>query len=225
MFYRIVTSALFAGFAAGLIAGLLQLVFLQPHLLFAEMFESGVLTHDPIAGSLARDGGLSFDPMRDGVSLLFSALTYTGYSLMFVAAMALADERGHVITPRLGIIWGVAGFITVQFAPSIGLPPQLPGLSAADMVSRQIWWFSTVAATGVALGLIAFGRSWMMWGLAILLLLAPHVIGAPEPERYLGSVPPELASAFASGSMGVGMAAWVILGLLAAHFWRAQGDV
>ena len=56
---------------------------------------------------------------------------------MMIAAMAFADERGHVLTPRVGIIWGLAGFIAVHFAPAIGLPPELPGSSAADVGARQ----------------------------------------------------------------------------------------
>ena len=61
MLSRIVTSALFAGFAAGLIAALLQLAFVQPHLLHAEMFESGELVHSVTAGSSAHGPAYQFD--------------------------------------------------------------------------------------------------------------------------------------------------------------------
>lgn len=222
MLSRIVTSALFAGFAAGLIAALLQLVFVQPHLLHAELFEGGELVHSVTAGSSAHGPAYQFDAMRDGLSILFSALIYTGYALMMIAAMAFADERGHVLTPRVGIIWGLAGFIAVHFAPAIGLPPELPGSSAADVGARQIWWFATVGATALALWLIAFGRSMMVWGIAVILLAAPHIVGAPHPDKFHGGVPPELGGLFAGNALGVGMAAWVILGLLAAHFWNSE---
>lgn len=224
MLSKIVTSALFAGFAAGLIAALLQLAFVQPHLLHAELFESGALTHSVTTGSLAHGPAYEFDAMRDGLSVLFSALIYTGYALMMVAAMAFADERGHVLTPRVGIIWGLAGFIAVHFVPAVGLPPELPGSSAADVGARQIWWFATVGATALALWLIAFGRSMIVWGVAVILLAAPHIIGAPHPEKFHGGVPPELGGLFAGNALGVGMAAWVVLGLLAAHFWNSEGD-
>ena len=49
MFFRLITSALFAGAAAGLIAALLQLAFVQPVLLHAERFESGDLVHFDVA--------------------------------------------------------------------------------------------------------------------------------------------------------------------------------
>jgi predicted cobalt transporter CbtA len=71
--------------------------------------------------------------------------------------------------------------------------------------------------------LIAFGRNWMAWGAATILLLAPHVIGAPEPEAFTGPVPTELGALFASRAFGVGMAAWMLLGCFAGYFWQREG--
>ena len=45
LFSRIVTAALFGGSIAGCIGGLLQLIFLQPVLLHAELYEGGDLVH------------------------------------------------------------------------------------------------------------------------------------------------------------------------------------
>ena len=42
---HMLSSALIAGFAAGLIFALLQFVFLQPDIVLAEQYESGALTH------------------------------------------------------------------------------------------------------------------------------------------------------------------------------------
>ena len=96
MFARILVSGLFAGFAAGLIAALLQLAFVQPILLHAELYESGQLTHfgGAKAGATAIAAG-GIDLVRDGLSVLFTTLIYTGYALILVAAMALAEaSRG-----------------------------------------------------------------------------------------------------------------------------------
>jgi len=224
MFTRILTSALFAGFAAGLIAAVLQLVFVQPVLLHAELYETGAKLHFGTEGSSAHGPAMAFDAMRDGLSILFSGLIYTGYGLILVAAMALADERGVKITPRKGILWGIAGFIAVHFAPAISLPPEVPGSAAADVAVRQVWWFSTVAVTGLAMALIAFGQSWKTWGAAVLLLIAPHLIGAPHPEIFQGTTPPELASLFATRALGVGLSVWALLGLFAAYFWQREAQ-
>ncbi|GHF43251.1 CbtA family protein [Seohaeicola zhoushanensis] len=220
---RLLTSALFAGFCTGLIAALLQFVFVQPVLLHAELYESGQLVHfgaEPVSAHPDLGG---IDVMRDALSVLFSALVYTGYALVLVALMSLAEASGAKITARTGLIWGIAGFVAVHFAPAISLPPEVPGVAAADVVARQVWWFATVAATGVALALIAFARSWAAWAVAVVLLLAPHLIGAPHPDSFAGTVPPELAAMFASRALGVGLAAWVVLGCLAGHFWQREG--
>lgn len=222
MFQKILTSALLAGFCAGLLAAALQLMFLQPVLLHAELYEGGDLVHfgtDAISASPDLPG---FSPMRDGLSLLFSALIYVGYGLVLVGAMALANERGVTITARSGLIWGLAGFIAVHFAPAASLPPEVPGVAYTDITLRQIWWWGTVIATAAGLGLIAFGQGWAAWGAAVILLLAPHIIGAPHPEAFTGPVPPELASLYASRALAVGMAAWAMLGLFAGHFWNGD---
>jgi cobalt transporter subunit CbtA len=222
MTQKILVSALFAGALAGLLAGLLQLVFVQPVLLHAELYEGGDLVH--FGGTLvsASPELSGFDPVRDGLSFLFSMLTYTGYALLLVAAMSFADDRGFGVDGRVGILWGIAGFVAFHLAPGISLAPEVPGVSAADVGERQIWWFATVAAACVALALIAFGKGWAAWGVAVILLMAPHLIGAPEPETFAGTTPPEIASLFAARAFGVGFAAWVMLGSAAGCFWRRE---
>lgn len=220
MFSKIAVSALVAGFGAGLFAAVLQFAFVQPVLLHAELFETGALVHfgaEPTAARFSREGGV--DLLRDGLSVLFSALIYVGYALMLLAAMVFAEERGALISARAGLIWGIAGWITVQMAPAFGLAPELPGMNAADVEARQIWWFATVAATGIGLWLIAFGRNWAVWGAAVILLAAPHIIGAPVPDTLTGPAPPELGAEFASRALGTGLAVWAMLGLLLGAAW------
>lgn len=225
MFTRILTSALFAGVAAGLIAALLQLAFVQPLLLHAELYESGALVHFGAATNVSAHPELpGFDAVRDGLSIIFTMLIYSGYGMILVALMSLAEERGASITPRNGLLWGIAGFVAVHFAPSLSLAPELPGTAAADITARQIWWFAAVIAAAGAMWLIAFGTNWVAWGAAVVLLLAPHVIGAPEPAMFTGPVPTELGAHFASRALGVGMAAWAFLGLFAAYFWAQEGN-
>lgn len=222
MYTRILISALFAGAAAGLIAGLLQLIFVQPVLLHAELYEGGELVHFGAAAVSAHPELPGFDAMRDGLSLIFTMLTYTGYALMMVAAMAIAEDRGATIDGRLGILWGIAGFVAFHLAPGFSLAPEVPGVAAADVTARQIWWFATVGASAVALWLIAFGQNRALWGVAALLLMAPHLFGAPEPDTFAGPVPTEIGALFAARAFGVGLAAWVLLGCFAGYFWQRE---
>jgi cobalt transporter subunit CbtA len=224
MFTRIVTSALFAGAAAGLIAALLQLAFVQPVLLHAELYESGALVHFGADLVSAHPDLGGFDPLRDALTVIFTMLTYTGYALVLVAAMALAERGGATITARTGILWGLAGFVAAHFAPGFSLAPEVPGVAAADVGARQVWWFATVAAAAVAMWLVAFGRGIPAWSAAVVLLLAPHLVGAPEPEAFTGPVPTEIGALFAARAFGVGAAAWVLLGCFAGHFWLREGE-
>ena len=224
MFVKIAVSALFAGFGAGLIAALLQLVFVQPVLLHAELYEGGEVVHFGAAAVSAQQEVGGFDAVRDGLSILFTAAVYTGYAFLLVAGMALASEAGHRVDARTGLVWGLAGFVAVLLAPAFGLPPEVPGAAAAEMMPRQIWWSATVAASTLGIALIAFGRGWLLWAAGIGLLAAPHLVGAPHPDAFAGTVPPELAGLFAGRALGVGLAAWVLLGFLAGHFWHREGD-
>lgn len=248
MLSKLLTSALIAGAVAGLIAALLQLLFVQPVLLHAELYEGGERTHfaassghdhaapaeiaapadEPATHAYEGDHaapGFGFDPVRDGLSILFSILIYAGYGLLLIAVIAFAESRGKLFTARQGIIWGIAGFVAVQLAPAFGLAPELPGMAAADINARALWWLATVILSGTALWLIAFGNGWGAWAVAIVLAAAPHIIGAPHPSEFTGPTPPELASQFAGRALGVGLVAWVLLGLCATTLWNRARSI
>lgn len=245
MLSRLLTSALIAGAAAGLIAALLQLVFVQPVLLHAELYEGGELTHfaapaeghdhghDAVADADHDHGAapaatgaagheappFGIDPARDGLSVLFSILVYAGYGMLLIAAIALAEARGWRVTARQGILWGLAGFVAVQLAPAFGLAPELPGMAAADIGARALWWVATVVLSAAALWLIAFGQGWGAWAAAIVLIALPHLVGAPHPAEFTGPTPPELAAQFAGRALGAGLIAWAVLGLMTTTLW------
>ncbi len=224
MLGRILTSGLIAGAAAGLCAAVLHLMFIQPVLLHAELYESGELVHFGAASGPAARPGFGLDPVRDGLSVIFSMLTYAGFALILVALMALAEGRGATISARNGMLWGVAGFVAVLLAPAFSLPPEVPGVAAAEILPRQAWWFATAISAGAAMWLLALGRTWFAWGAVVVLLLAPHAVGAPEPDSFAGPVPTELGALFAARVLGVGLVAWVLLGLLSGALWSSDGE-
>lgn len=255
MINRMLPSALFAGFAAGLLAALLQFVFVEKLILLAEEYETGARVH--FAGVMSADGhdhsateavdadaapaaAEGAEPATDGhdhqheageeasplkrhaLTVLFAALTYTGFALVLVAGFAAAESVGHRPDLKAGLLWGLAGFAALQLAPAIGLEPELPGTTAAGLESRQIWWAGTAIATGAGLALLAFGRGVPAWIGGLVLLALPHVIGAPELEGFSGITPPELASKFAARSLAVGLVAWLALGAIAARLWTGK---
>jgi len=262
MFLRIVAGGLFAGAGAGLLAALLQLVFLQPVLIEAERYESGELTHFDGPAKVAHDhashdhgddghdapGDADHDQAahdhgdadaahdhaghdhgegsallpREALVVIFNIAIYAGYGLILAAGMVAAEGAGASLTWRSGMIWGIAGFVALHLAPAFSLAPEVPGVAAADVNARQIWWFSTVAVTALAMWLIAFGRARPLLAAAVVLILAPHIIGAPEAGPPQGPVPPEVAALFAARALGMGLAVWVVLGALAGFFLAAD---
>lgn len=146
-------------------------------------------------------------------------LTAVGFALVLVACFALSGRR---VGGREGLLWGIAGFAAVSLAPALGLPPEVPGALAADLTARQGWWLLCVAATAGGLWLLVFrgvGR-WTVAGL--LLIAAPHLVGAPAPSEFGGTAPPELAAHFVAASLVTAAVFWAGLGWLSGTFWNRQ---
>lgn len=243
---RMLTGGLIAGFAAGLFAAALHFAFLQEIILHAELYETGELVHfgqaeshdqatvalpaetAPETGAegeaahdhASHDHGDEAAPStfeRNAFTVLFDGLLYAGFGLILAAAFQIASMFGLRITLGQGLLWGIAGFVSVQLAPAMGLAPELPGNAAADITARQIWWLGTVLATGAGLGLIGLGRRALPIAVGALLIALPHVIGAPMLDAFHGFAPPELAGEFSARVLGVGLATWAVLGLLTAR--------
>ena len=122
-------------------------------------------------------------------------------------------------------MWGMAGFATFTIAPALGLPPEVPGAMAAEIGARQIWWLSTAAATGVGLWCLVLGGQMWLRALGVVLIVLPHIIGAPQPGEIGGAVPPELAGHFVAASLVTAFVFWAVLGWLAGRFYdRFTGD-
>jgi cobalt transporter subunit CbtA len=161
--------------------------------------------------------------MRDGLSLIFSMLIYTGYAIILIAAMLLREQESETnITFHQGIIWGVSGFFVVHLAPAISLPPEVPGVATAELQLRQIWWFATTLLTAGGLWIIAFTEKGSRFIIGVALILAPHIIGAPEPDIFTGPAPTEIGALFASRALGTGLISWAMLGGLSAFFLKKE---
>ncbi|WP_299351782.1 CbtA family protein [uncultured Shimia sp.] len=224
---NLLSSAAFAGLIAGLIAALLQFVFVIPLLLEGELYETGARLHFVVDGTAQSDKGapdLGGEWGRHLMTVGFNIVTYVGYGLLIIVAMGLARDRtGTTISAKNGLIWGICGFIAVQLAPAAGLPPELPGTPAAELAPRQIWWISTIVVTALGLAIIAFTDAVWKQAIGLVLILVPHLIGAPHLDTYYGVAPPELSAEFATLSMGVAMVGWATLGYFCGHFF-ASGE-
>jgi cobalt transporter subunit CbtA len=151
-------------------------------------------------------------PERIFYTVLANILGGIGFAFLLAAVSVLS---GIEITARNGVIWGLSGFVALQLAPALGLAPELPGMPAADLVARQVWWIGTALATGAGILAIAKLRNWTGIVIAAVLILAPHVIGAPQlTGEHTSSVPAHLATEFAAASLATGALFWLIAGPL-----------
>ncbi len=211
MLKRIALAALVAGLVGGIVISVVQEFTTTPLILHAEQFENA-----PASGEAE-----AWAPM-DGIErTLFTSfgniVAGIGFALMLVAGFAL---HGGEVDGRRGVLWGLAGYAVFSLAPALGLPPEVPGAMAAELVARQGWWLAAVAATALGLGLMVFARkpAWIVLG--VIVLAAPHVVGAPQPDRLGGPVPPELAAHFVAASLVTAAVFWTLLGWLSGSLYR-----
>ncbi|QDZ09370.1 CbtA family protein [Devosia ginsengisoli] len=232
MIRNLFAAALLAALCAGLITAAIQHFRVTPLILHAETFEgegghshgaeavaadhehaegTADHTHDAVAATEAEpeewapaDG---FE--RTAYTTLATVLAAAGFALVIGAVSMFA---GLPITFANGFLWGIAGFVTFSLAPAYGLAPELPGMPAADLAARQVWWVGTALSTGAACLLLAKTRAGWAFAVAIALVAIPHIIGAPAAPDEPSAVPAHLATEFAAITLGTSLVFWLILG-------------
>jgi cobalt transporter subunit CbtA len=218
MLIRILAGGLIGGIVGGLVVGAIQSVTTTPLILHAEQFEvkdvanaaQFLLVHSQ--GAMASEGGSG--AMRTLLTFSATVLVAVGYVWMLLAAMFF---KGDEITARSVIPWAVAGFFATGLAPAMGLAPELPGASAAALEARQIWWIGTAAATAAGFAAIFFGRTAVRSIAGVVLIVLPHVIGAPQPLEMESLVPAELAGEFAARSLAIQALVWIVPAIIAGY--------
>ena len=224
-FRNIVLVAAVAGVLAGLGMTVAQQLATVPLILKAEVYEEqGTMAPhdhgDAAAQPLAHEHELGGWQPADGFertafSALANIVTGVGFALLLVAASELA---GGIANWRQGVFWGLAGFAVFTLAPSLGLPPELPAMPAAELGARQLWWVATALSAAAALALMFYGRTPLAIVAAVALLFAPHLVGAPEPASYDTPIPEGLHHSFVVAVVLTALLFWVLLGALAGLF-------
>ena len=223
MFRRIFLTALIAGAAAGLFAAGVQRIKIIPLIEQAEFYEAGEAPGGAAGTSLAEAWRPPAGLERAAYTALADVLAGIGFAFLLTGAIALASLRGYVVDARRGILWGAAGFTVFALAPSLGLPPLLPGMEAAELVQRQVWWIATATTTALGLGLIVFPRRLVYRVIGVGLLLLPYTIAAPEPSEIDGKVPPGLAAEFVVATILAAGLFWLLLGVMTGWLYHRLG--
>jgi cobalt transporter subunit CbtA len=226
------TVALLAGVSAGLVAWGAHMIGTTPLILQAEVYEKAgdaaaadseatATTTTEAAGHEHHHDAGAWEPAdgweRNFFTLGADVVTGVGFAFLLTAAIVIfgkgADWRG-------GLLWGLAGFACFTLAPSVGLPPELPGTEAAPLVARQLWWIGTVVATAAGLFAAARLRNVYGYAIAVLLIALPHIVGAPKPETAGGLAPEELERKFVLIAIATSLVFWLVLGVLTGAFFK-----
>ncbi|GHB09152.1 CbtA family protein [Modicisalibacter luteus] len=234
MFRALVLSACLIGIVLGLAMTAMQAVGVTPILLAAEQYE---VSHGPqaVAGAHhdhghAGQAGHHHDETAwapaDGTERLFytavsNILAGIGFAAILLVVMNQLHERGRLMmTAGRGLMMGGLCYLVVFVAPSLGLPPEIPGAAATALESRQLWWLATVILAAAGLGLLILARGWQR-GLGGLLLLAPYawvpahegpLFSHPDPQAVAALT--ELHHSFIWASGLTNLAFWLLAGLL-----------
>ena len=227
---RIFVAAVLGGLIAGAFYAVINHVFVVPLLLEAETYEVA----EPVAGGTdghAHDHGgeaagsahhdeEAWAPEdgseRTTYTVITSFVTAVGFALLLSAAYALRRR----VTWQQGILWGLAGFIAVNLAPALGIPPKLPGEAVGDIGDRQVWWIATAILTAGGIAVLTLVRRY--WNFAGLVLVAiPHIWGAPTGGNGEGGlVPDDLAETFVATSLSTNAVFWIVLGVATAFVFE-----
>ena len=250
MISKAVTTVLLAGFVAGILVTGAQMLKVTPLILQAEKYEVGTevvphthqqsgITHEHELNGVALDVHASMKDAHaaeavsvdhsdeswvpeDGAERTFytgisNIVTGIAFSLMLVAVYLL---RGKPVNMNSGLLWGAAGFLIFSGSPALGLPPELPGMTVAALDARQTWWIGTVIATAIGIGLFTETKTILSKVAAVLLLAAPHLIGAPHPLLFESNVPAELSAQFVIASLFTSAFFWMVLGASTGYFYQ-----
>jgi cobalt transporter subunit CbtA len=225
-FRRLIFAALCAGLLSGAIAAAAHQLGTVPLILQAEIYEearhAAPPAHDHASPAAHHEADEGWSPEngveRAAYTLVADLLSAIGFALLLAAGLAV---RGGEVGWREGLFWGLAGFATFTLAPGLGLPPEVPGTPAALLFDRQLWWIATAIATGGGLALLFCTSHARYAVLAVMLIVLPHVYGAPQlADQAAPAAPEALAHRFVVMATLVSLLFWLVLGASTGYFYR-----
>lgn len=221
-----VLAAIVAGLIAALVFTVVQSVWVTPLILQGETYEDAAEAapshHEAESSNSEHHHDENAWKPQDGwqrTLFTFGAnlLMGVGYSFVLVALYLLWREPKNTLG---GALYGLAGFIVFFAAPGLGLPPELPGTAAAELSMRQQWWAMTAVATAAGLFLLFAQRRWWVRILAVAIIVAPHLVPAPQPAVEASLAPAQLQSQFRLATTVCNALFWLSLGLASGIAFR-----
>ncbi|MBV1882180.1 MAG: CbtA family protein [Pseudomonadales bacterium] len=186
IFRRIILCAVLLGLVAGLLLSVVQSLTVTPIILAAEVFEieevPSMHSHhdsDIVAGSEEEwapgDGG-----ERTIYTVIANISAGIGFAAILLAVMSQLQSTGITqLSVFKGFLWGIAGFVVFFVVPGLGLPPEIPGVEAAPVEHRQLWWILAVVCSGLGVLTLVFVP--MKFKLVGAIAIAiPFLVNAPH---------------------------------------------
>lgn len=160
---------------------------------------------------------------RSAWTWVASMLLQFGLALGLLVALAFASQwQSAAAAPmRTSLVLAATGFFCLFAWPALGLPPEIPGMDAARLGSRQAWWALGAGCAASAVASAVLLRASWRWALAVALLAVPFVVGAPhiasDPfasfDANTGMQLRLLADRFVWVTVGTSLIQWILLGL------------
>lgn len=241
IFQRLIWSALAAALLVGSVQTGVQLWQAAPLILSAEVYEdqkaespapSEALTahahaegvapgHEHDHGSSqewAPENGLD----RTAWTWVANMLHAFSMALLVFAVMGVyLYKRGAALASLpLAACVAAAGWLSFHFWPSLGLHAEVPGMDAAPLHARQVWWVLAVGCASLACAVLGFARAPWRWAVAAALLALPFAVGAPhlQGDALAGFGPAAHAALEQLGKQFIWATHWVAL-----SFWACMG--
>lgn len=182
IFRRIIYNALLVGLMAGILLSAMQIMGVNPIIFSAESFEveeahsHGSHAHSEEAWAPA-DG-----KERTLYTVVANVFAGIGFAAILLALMSQLQLQGMTqLTVVKGLLWGILGFTAFFLAPGIGVPPEIPGIEAAPVEHRQLWWLLAVGSVGLGILILAFAPI-KYKALGIIALILPYAVPIPHHE-------------------------------------------
>jgi len=147
--------------------------------------------------------------------------------LVLVVASVAVWRRAAPVGWRTLATIAAAGWLSLHFWPSLGLPAELPGMDAPALHQRQALWLLSAASAAAACALLGFGTRAWRWPAAAALLALPFLVGAPQGGDALAGFSGNareqmqaLEQQFVWATTWLALAFWASLGAAALPLFR-----
>ncbi|VAX17337.1 hypothetical protein MNBD_NITROSPINAE04-1339 [hydrothermal vent metagenome] len=226
-------SGIVAGLGAGFLLGLMQVGFITPIIVEAEVYENQIpATHEERSANnhdprhhLTEKGGIR----RSLFTILGASLLGSAIGIVAAVLMGVIAAQNLKISLRQGLLLGLAGYLAFNIIPGLGVAPAPPGVQGAPFDARQSWWLisSMMAVAGFITWAVAphifvdhfnvrlrYAKIFSII-MALSFIATPFIIGAPVVElNFSSEALRQINSQFLIVTFVVNAVFWMILGSL-----------